>query len=136
LATIDAAATEALSASRLCQFVDDRVDIERVRLLLKLVASLEIDVLPGNRANFFGCLRILCIPGPFLVLQESREDRGVVKTCISSYDDSIALKDSRRGSKASALDLINYRQHLVMGDLTKVKVRQKYHRHCKVSIGA
>jgi hypothetical protein len=59
--------------------VDNRVDIEWVRLLLKLVASLKIDVLPGDRANFFGSLRTLCIPGSVLVLQEPREDRGVAK---------------------------------------------------------
>ena len=59
--------------------MDDRLDIEWVRLLLKLVASLKIDVLPGNRGNFFGCRRTLCIPGSFLVFQEPREDRGVVK---------------------------------------------------------
>ena len=41
--------------------------------------SLEINVLPGDGGDLFGALRTLGISGRFLVLQEPREDRGVVK---------------------------------------------------------
>jgi hypothetical protein len=36
--------------------------------------NLKIDVLPGDGRDLFGGFRALRIPGPFLVLQEPRED--------------------------------------------------------------
>jgi hypothetical protein len=59
--------------------VDDGIDVQRVRLLLKFVAPLEINVLPGDWADLFGGLRAWRIRGAFLLLEEPREDRGVVK---------------------------------------------------------
>jgi len=48
------------------QHADDRIDIQGVRRFLELIAPLEIDVLPGDEGDLFGCLRTLRIPRSFL----------------------------------------------------------------------
>ena len=46
---------------------------------MKLITPVKIGVLPGDRRYLFGGVRALRIADPFLVLQEPREDRGIVK---------------------------------------------------------
>ena len=46
---------------------------------MKLITPVKIGVLPGDGRYLFGCVCALHIAVPLLVLQKTREDRGVVK---------------------------------------------------------
>lgn len=60
-------------------YVNSSLHIEQVKLLLKLVTSMKIDVLPGDGRNLFGGVCAFRIAVPFLVLQKPQEDRSIVK---------------------------------------------------------
>ena len=61
------------------QGTDDGIDIQAVRWFQELEPTVKINVLPGDGGNPFRGLGASGVAGSFLVLQEPRQDGGVVK---------------------------------------------------------